>query len=233
MIHKFRWFYPWLSLFKSWSMSCEFFNRSFFSFLLNFDHQWLFGFWIRHLSCIHHGAFRVSDVISRPVRCWLKHSFWRRKLVIVDRAFKLIMLLYFELHKLLLIPLLIFLGGICFSLLEARIDLLIPITWWLQYRLRNHVPNLSFSNRRFYLWFTYRALPRPLSLSKVRLQNSSRSMGYSSNDFGLAAWRVCRGFCGGGDVLVWRALGRAVLLEIDLARLFACWVVVFVLFAFH
>ena len=36
-------------------------------------------------------------------------------------------LLDLELHQLLLVPLLVFLWGVCLSLLEARIDLVVPI----------------------------------------------------------------------------------------------------------
>ena len=62
------------------------------------------------------------------MRSRLKHAFRRRKLVICDRALKLVLSLHLELHQLLLVPLLILLGGICLSLLEARIDLVVTVT---------------------------------------------------------------------------------------------------------
>ena len=70
-------------------------------------------------------------------------------------------------------------------------------------------------------------------MTEIGAEGSSGGVGNSSDDLGLAGRGICGGFGGGGDVLVGRALGRAVLLEVDLAGPFGGGVVVLVLFAFH
>lgn len=103
------------------------------------------------------------------------------------------------------------LRSICLSFLEARIDFFMSIIRWLQNTLRYKFPGSSFPHRRLYFTLPLWSLPRSLSLSKITIDYTSRSLRNVRKDFILLARTLCRCLLRGRNILIIRLM-RAVLL---------------------
>lgn len=228
MILQFWRFDAWFCLLESRSVRSEFFYWVLFILLINLDDQRLFVLSIRHLPCVHHRTFAISDVISRSNWIRLKQFLGRWQLrtcflSLLNREFK--HGLFFS-----LIP---SLGSSSLSFLDTWIDLRIFLIRWLKDTLRDRVSCPFLPHGGLDLRLTSQGLSWTFSLLKITLDDSSRSLWDGSNRFELGGRSVDWGFGWGRDVAVWGVLGWAVLFEVYLTRFLWLREIIFVFLLLH